>query len=76
VKLVSEALPDYEYVFRQPEFVGTALKYDNRVFALERVGLWAAVRNSLVKTAASAGEVPDNPASELRAEAYAELFAP
>jgi hypothetical protein len=74
VKLAPDLVLDVEYLFGQPEFVGSTLKWDNRILAVHSLELWAAARNSLVKTAPPAAELPDNPVSELRAEAYADLF--
>ncbi len=71
MKLAADILPDYEYAFRQPEFVRPAVKYDNRVVAVESLRFWVTAQNPLEKIAAPEVELPSNPASELFAEGYA-----
>jgi len=75
MKLTVDALHDYEYAFRQPEFVQPALKYDNRAVAIQSLQFWTTAQNPTEKIAAPKGEVPSNAASELLAERYATSFA-
>ena len=72
--VTGDLLRDYGYAYKQPEFVAPAPKYDNRVVAVRSVRLWAEAQDSREKIATAFGELPDNPAPELFAMGYAELF--
>ena len=71
MKPAQDILRNYEYAFRQPEFVRPAVKYDNRVVAVQSLRFWVTAKNPLEKIAAAEVELPSNPAPEFLAEGYA-----